>query len=132
VSFERGTPTKLIGEDFKALANQVAKKLEADFLTLEAREREAEDLRKYLSSRTYFLKVSHIIGRRDPVEVQTCESLPVVGHMKATGRDYDCALSNLWYGIAMELQRLGFCETWEEARVCAVERFSFLPSMGDL
>lgn len=123
---------RLIGDDFKTLANEVAVELEAQHRTREAREREAEALRRELPSRTFFLKVSHVLGRNgDPIEVETCERLPIVGHMRATGRDYEHARSNLWYGIAVELEKRGYAPDWDTARAEAVERFSFVPSMAD-
>lgn len=132
-------PKGLVGHDFNRFANAVGRKLEAEHAQKEAREREALDLRRELASRTYFVAVRHIIGKgADPVEIETCESLPIVGRLKATGRHYDHALSNLWLGIAKELLKHQAVEhdedegvMWERARVMAVERFSFLPSMGD-
>lgn len=132
MAFERGAPKKLIGEDANAYFHQVALQLEGDFKTLEARERKAEAMTRDLSSRTYYLKVSHIIGRNgDPIEVETIDSLPLVGRMRATGRDYEHARSNLWWGIANELHSKGHVADWDDAREAAVELFSFIPSMSD-
>lgn len=128
---DRPAPTKLEGDDFQAYANAVAAKLEHEALTQEGREREALAQRHFAGG-TYFLAVRRIIGAAHPVEVETCEVLPIVGRMRATGRDYDKAVSNLWMGIAHRLLALQVVEEWEDARGIAVEKYAFLPSMGDI
>lgn len=130
--WEGPRPDGLIGTDFRRFANAVGRKLEAEHKQREAKEREADAIRKEIAPRTYFLAVRHIIGRMgDPVEIETCETLPVVGRMRATGRTYDHAVSNLYYGIAQMLDKGGYAADWEDARGLAVERFSFLVSAAD-
>lgn len=125
-------PKGLVGHDFARFADAVGRKLEAEAQSLDGRAREMAELQRDIPSRTYLVRVTHIIGRAgDPVEVETIDQLPVVGRARATGRTYEHCLANLWYGIANTLRDRGYSDDFDECRQVAVERYTFLPSHSD-
>jgi hypothetical protein len=108
----------LVGTDFSAWAKQVGDRLDAENEARLAKQREAAAKHVYDSNHDYFLLVQNV-GKE--VHVESIEEFPLVGRLKAAGRNYPVACSNLRMLYALEIHKRKLLPTLDLAREYAAK-----------
>lgn len=108
----------LVGTDFADFCRQVGEKLESENEERLARQREQEDKYQYEGSHVYYLQVGEL---GEDVLVSSIESFPLIGPLRAAGRTYQVAVTNLRLLYALMLHKRKLLPTLDDARAYAAK-----------
>lgn len=107
-----------VGAGFKDFCNAVARRLDHEQNTREEREREAAAQHAYAAPDEYYLLVRRVRGG---IEVESIEEFPMgIGRLKAQGRNYDHAVTEIRFAYACALANKGLLPDLQEARTYAL------------
>jgi hypothetical protein len=108
--------SKLIGTDFAERCRQVGEQLEAD--NEQRLNRQAQASHEYEGNHVYYLVVSPL---GEDVMVSSIEDFPLLGRLRAAGRNYDVACTNLRLLYAHRLTKFKLLPDLDTARAYAAK-----------